>query len=131
MLLALQGGVIAGTGPAFAQTPPGSCTHTFNNPPQGVSQAWNHAPQAADFCANSNIKPHRALWSGGRSYHELDHTRGRVWSGAAHGTNWYGYQTAHGNQFIYYGGTYNDWNGLLSAFEYHSFHVIGPPVATP
>ncbi|MFM9596617.1 hypothetical protein DF268_02315 [Streptomyces sp. V2] len=28
VLLALLGGVIAGTSPAFAQTPPGSCTHT-------------------------------------------------------------------------------------------------------
>ncbi|WP_327743356.1 hypothetical protein OHO28_08380 [Streptomyces europaeiscabiei] len=124
VLLALLGGVIAGSGPAFAQTPPGSCTHTCNNPPGGVSQAdWNHALQAADFWANSNINLHQTLWSGARSYYELDHTPGRGWPGAALGNNWYGYQTAHGNQFIYYGGTYNDWNGTLSWYEQNTFHV--------
>lgn len=122
MLLALTGGVIASTGTASAQTPPGACTHTCNNPPGGISAAdWNAALQAADFWANHYIDFNGAVWYRFWEYRRLEHWAGHGWPGQATGQRWYGYFDNNQNaQFIYYGGTFNDYNGDVAAFEQNS-----------
>lgn len=125
VLIALVVGTIGGTGTAFAQVPPGSCPASCGiTAPQGVSETvWRDTVQAANFWANSNIDFFQVIWSGGRSYYDLDHTPGRGWPGAGHGRNWYAYQSGTGNQFIYYGGTFHDYNGDITFFETQVMHV--------
>jgi hypothetical protein len=125
VLLALVGGAVAESGTAFAQTPSGSCTHTCNNPPGGVTQAnWNEALEAADFWANHTIDFNAVNWSGGRSYYHLDNVAGRGWPGQNTGNQWFGYWEPylHHTEFVYYGGRYNDYNGLLA---YHEQNTLG------
>ncbi|WP_327313500.1 ribonuclease domain-containing protein [Streptomyces sp. NBC_01235] len=126
MLLALVGGVAVDSGTAFAQPPSGSCTHTCNNPPAGVSRAdWNAANQAADFWANHTIDFHAVNYSGGRSYYHLDQWAGRGWPGQATGGQWFGYwePSLHRTQFVYYGGRFNDNGGNLANHEQNFLHV--------
>lgn len=122
MLLALAGGgVIADAGTALAQPPSGACTHTCNNPPAGVSvQEWNAALEAADFWANHTPDWHTLNYYRLRSYIHLDNVAGRGWPGQGSGNRWFGYwePSIQRTQFIYYGGVYNDWNGLLSNYEH-------------
>jgi hypothetical protein len=124
VLLALTGGVLSDTGTAFAQPPAGYCTQTCNNPPAGVSRAeWNAAIEAANFWSNHRIDFHTVNWAGGRSYYHLDQIAGAGWPPRSTGNQWFGYWdwNLRHTEFIYYGGTYNDWNGNLSSFErgYH------------
>ncbi|MET8980067.1 hypothetical protein ABZX85_31130 [Streptomyces sp. NPDC004539] len=124
VLLALTGGVAAGSGTAFAQTPPGHCNAICNQSPPGgtgVSQAaWNAAVQAADFWANHYIDHTTVVRTSLRnSYYVLDQHAGAGWPGQAGGGQWYAYwdERSHNNQFVYYGGRYNDYNGLVSTIE--------------
>ncbi|MFE3856035.1 hypothetical protein ACFXPN_33510 [Streptomyces griseorubiginosus] len=126
MLLALVGGVFADSGTAFAQPPSGSCTHTCNNPPGGVSRAdWNSALEAADFWANHVIDFHAVSYASGRSYYRLDQWAGRGWPGQRTGNQWFGYwePSIQRTEFVYYGGVYNDYNGDLAYHEQNQFHV--------
>lgn len=121
VLLALVGGVIAEGGAASAQSPTGYCTQTCNNPPFGVTHAaWNQALEAADFWANHSIDFNQVVRSGWSSYYRLDRGHGG-WPDQFWGRNWYGYyEPSQGrDQFVYYGGTYNDYNGLVTGFEHH------------
>ncbi|WP_030949566.1 ribonuclease domain-containing protein [Streptomyces sp. NRRL S-646] len=80
---------------------------------------WNAALDAANFWANHQIDWHQTDWSGGRSYYHLDQWAGRGWPGQTTGNQWFGYweSATRRTEFVYYGGTYNDWNGLVSYAE--------------
>jgi len=137
ILLALVGGTVAGAGVASAQAPPGACTQTCNAPPQGVSaNDWNQALRAADFWANDYIDYNsvaRPQWS--QSYFVLQRWNGHGWPGQAQGRNWYAYHNGNdpwGNTiwgYVYYGGRYNDYNGLVTYFE--GFHGGNANTAYP
>ena len=121
VLLALVGGVVTDAGTAFAQPPaPGACTQTCNNPPAGVSSAdWNDALEAADFWANHSIDFNQVDWYSARSYYHLDQWNGHGWPAQSFGNQWFGYwHPGLGTRFVYYGGTYNDWDGSVSAIEH-------------
>jgi hypothetical protein len=116
--LALLGGTVAESGAAFAQAPPGACAQSCNNAPPGVAQAdWNEAVMAADFWANHYIDWNSVVRRNHGQYRILQQWTGHGWPGQADGNRWYGYHTGNGYGFTYYGGTYNDWNGLLTAFD--------------
>ncbi|WP_157849651.1 hypothetical protein [Streptomyces novaecaesareae] len=119
VLLALVGGTVAQSAPAFAQPPTGACTQTCNNPPGGISpQDWNAALEAADFWANHRIDWQTNTWNQGNSYAWLTPAQNAGWPGQATGNRWFGYyETNQPNQhvqFIYYGGRFDDRDGLLS-----------------
>lgn len=122
LLLALVSGVIADSGAAFAQPPtaPCPCNSAQNPSPQGVTQGdWNDAREAADFWANHEIDFFAVNWSNARSYYVLEPNVGHGWPGQNHGRQWFGYwePAVHRTQFIYYGGTYNDYNGVVTQME--------------
>ncbi|MFK0113012.1 hypothetical protein [Streptomyces sp. NPDC091217] len=123
MLLALVGGAIADSGAASAQTVPtlpGSCTQTCNRPPSGVNQAdWDDALDAADFWANHEINVFAVVRYRLNSYYRLDFDRSRGWPGARQGNQWLGFWNGAANrdQFVYYGGTFNDYQGLVTTIE--------------
>ncbi|WP_416979606.1 ribonuclease domain-containing protein [Streptomyces sp. T028] len=124
VLLALVGGAVAESGTALASTPPGTCTQTCNNPPGGVSRAeWNGVLQAASFWANHYIDFNAVVGyrSGLRfhNYYRLDTWAGHGWPHAGFGRQWYAYwdNRTRRNQFLYYGGTFNDRSGLISTIE--------------
>lgn len=124
LLLALVGGAVAESGTALAQTPPGTCTQTCHHPPAGVSQAeWDGALEAASFWANHYIDFNAVVRyrSGWRinSYYRLDPWASHGWPPARFGNQWFGYRDTHTHrdQFLYYGGTFNDNQGLVSAIE--------------
>ncbi|MDW8805804.1 ribonuclease domain-containing protein [Streptomyces scabiei] len=119
VLLALMGGVVAGSGTAVAQPVPGACTQTCNAPYPGTTrQEWNAAVEAADFWANHSIDFNQVDWSNARSYYHLDDWAGRGWPAASFGNQWFGYwHPGQGTRFVYYGGTYHDWDGALAGLE--------------
>jgi hypothetical protein len=115
MLLALVGGVVAESGTAAAQPPPGQCGAWCNNPPAGVSQAeWNEALRAASFWSNHAIDAY-PNWGVGH----LDDSAGRGWPGQNGGRRWFDFWNTnqHRNQYIYYGGRFNDYNGDVAFLE--------------
>ncbi|WP_329218411.1 hypothetical protein OG352_19085 [Streptomyces sp. NBC_01485] len=120
VLLALAGIMATDSGTAVAAAPPGACTQWCNNPPPNVSvQNWNWAVEAADFWANHWADTTTTSWYGGRTYYRLDQWAGHGWPGQTFGNRWYAYWDSrlHRDQYVYYGGVYNDYNGLLSNFE--------------
>ncbi|MFJ9900620.1 ribonuclease domain-containing protein [Streptomyces sp. NPDC091280] len=117
MLLALVGGAVAEPSGAFAQAPPGQTNHGFQNPPagSGISQAdWNEILRAAGFWSNVNIDAY-PNWGVGH----LEVEPGRGWPGQAGGNRWFDFwdSNAHANRYIYYGGRFNDYQGLVSNIE--------------
>ncbi|MFC5661671.1 hypothetical protein ACFP3U_01600 [Kitasatospora misakiensis] len=123
VLLALAGGTVAESAPAFAQAPSGACTQTCNNPPGGISpQDWNAALEAADFWANHRIDWQTNTWNQGSSYVWLTPAQSAGWPGQATGNRWFGYyepnQPNQHVQFIYYGGRFDDRDGLLAWYEH-------------
>lgn len=122
VLLALIGGVATEPGAAFAQAPAGTCTQFCNNPPAGVSVGdWNAAVETANFWSDHQIDFAAVDWSNAQSYYHLDYWQGHGWPGQTTGNQWFGYwENGVGTRFVYYGGTYNDYNGLLSNFEQNS-----------
>lgn len=122
VLLALVGGAVAQSDAAFAQSPPGTCNACTLPPvPAGVNaNAWREAFQAASFWANHYIDFSQTV-----RYNLLNRVfclepwPGHGWPGARYNGGWYGYEDGHGhNRYIYYGGTYNDYNTEITRLEH-------------
>lgn len=121
VLLAVLGGVVAGSGTASAQTLPGACSALCNQRPSWVDQDdWDAAVEAANFWANNNVDHNQVVRSGIRSYYVISGSRSG-WPGQHDGGQWFAFrEPGHSNnQFVYYGGVYNDWNGLISNIEHN------------
>lgn len=129
-LLALIGaGGLVKAGTASAQPvnpPPGACTQTCNQPPSGVStEDWNAALEAADFWANHYIDWNGWVRTGnwGSGVWTLEHWQGHGWPAAINGGHWYAIHSAVAPgryDYLYYGGRFHDYGGLISNFErYH------------
>ncbi|GAA2518705.1 ribonuclease domain-containing protein [Streptomyces longisporus] len=121
VVLALMGGVIAEAGTASAQPPAAQCPAAcYAGPPAGVQQVdWDDANIAATWWANNNIDFSRVVRSGWSRYYRIDGAQGHGWPDAFWGRNWYGfYEPGVGrDQFIYYGGTFNDNAGVITRAE--------------
>jgi hypothetical protein len=124
VLVALTGGLVAGAGSASAEPPPGNCNSVCNEAPPpgaGVSeQEWGNAVRAADFWANHQTNQHDVIRTGATSsVHTLDYHAGSGWPPDQYGNHWYGYwdSHAHRNEFVYYGGRYDDSEELVTFLE--------------
>ncbi|NNN33788.1 hypothetical protein HLK59_26170 [Streptomyces sp. S3(2020)] len=124
VLLAVLGGVVAGSGTASAQTVPGACSALCNQRPSWVAEAdWDAGVEAANWWANNNIDQTQVVWSGIRSYYRITSSH-FGWPGQRQGGHWFGFREGSHDQFVYYGGVYNDWNGMISNIE-HARGVSG------
>ncbi|MFD7902363.1 hypothetical protein ACFV4F_07115 [Kitasatospora sp. NPDC059722] len=117
MVLALMGGAVS-TANAVVPQPvycPQNCWQE-RNPPNGVNWGdWQDANSATAFWANYNIDWGNTTFG----YRDLSPQWGHGWPAQVYGGTWYAYFEPNysADRFIYYGGTFNDYGGNLTAEE--------------
>lgn len=117
MVFALMGATI---GTASATVPhsvycPQSCWQVGTVPHGLNAGEWQDANTAAAFWSNYNIDWNHTTFG----WRDLAPEWGHGWPDQVYGGTWYAYfeSNASADRFIFYNGTYNDWNGDITRLE--------------